>query len=204
MSQGTSRRGSYAVGRKRREHIIDIAAQCFASRGYSQTSLAEIARQVGLTTPGVTHHFPTKQHLLLAIVEQRFDVAERFAAASEGPLDGTKTLRLLLELTQLFVARPGLMELFVRVSAEAADPDSPAHELFAERYERVTAQIAALFLSEARAGYLRTDIDYHAVARECIAVSDGLQLQWVVSRGKIDLVAQIGTHLQRLGNSLRP
>ncbi|MCW4465426.1 TetR/AcrR family transcriptional regulator [Glutamicibacter sp. MNS18] len=204
MSQGTTKRGSYSVGRKRRGHIIDVAAQYFASQGYSNTSLAEIARQVGLTTPGVTHHFPTKQHLLLAIVEQRFDVAESFAAASEGPLDGTRTLGLLLELTHLLIAQPGLMELFVRVSAEAADPDSPAHELFAERYERVTAQIAALFQAEAQAGFLRTDIDYHAVARECIAVSDGLQLQWVVSRGKIDLVAQINTHLQRLGDSLRP
>lgn len=105
----------------------------------------ERVEQVGITTPGLTHHFPTKQHLLLAIVERRFDVAQ-----------------------------PGLMELFVLVSAEAADRASAAHDLFQKRYTRITNEIAAFFAAEVDSGALRPDLDYHAGARECIAVSDGL------------------------------
>lgn len=61
-------------------------------------------------------------------------------------------------------------------------------------------EIAGLF--EAEAGALRSDVDYRAVARECIAVSDGLQLQWVISRGRIDLVAQSRAHLERLARDI--
>ncbi|MGK9220047.1 MULTISPECIES: TetR/AcrR family transcriptional regulator [unclassified Microbacterium] len=202
MPSGARKRGSYAVGRERRERILDAASARFAENGYSRTSLAEIARDVGITTPGLTHHFPTKQHLLLAIVERRFDVAQSIAEAAEGELDGTRTLRLLLSLSQMFVDQAGLMELFVLVSAEAADASSPAHALFQARYERVVGEIAALFTAEAEAGALRSDIDYRAVARECIAVSDGLQLQWVVTGGRIDLVALSRAHLERLAPTI--
>lgn len=191
-------RGSYSVGRERRERILEVASERFAAAGYSRTSLAEIARAVGLTTPGLTHHFPTKQHLLLAIVERRFDLAERIAAASGGEPDGSRTLRLLLGLSEMFAANPGAIELFILVSSEAADPANPAHALFVERYERVVGEIAAMFESEAEAGALRTDVDYRAIARECIAVTDGLQLQWVVTGGRIDLVALSRAHLERL------
>ena len=202
MTTSTRKRGSYAVGRERRERILEVAAARFADAGYSRTSLAEIAREVGITTPGLTHHFPTKQHLLLAIVEQRFDVTAEAAAATEGEIDGTRTLRLLHGLTQLFAAKPGLMGLFVLVSAEAADPSNPAHALFQERYERTIGEITAFFNEEAEAGFLRGNVDYRAVARECVAVSDGLQLQYVVSGERIDLVALSRAHLERLAPTI--
>jgi len=203
MTSETPKRGSYAVGRERRERILDAASARFETSGYSHTSIAEIARDVGLTAPGVTHHFPTKQHLLLAIVERRFDVAAQVAEAADGELDGTRTLRLLQSLSEMFVSQPGLMQLFVLVSGEAADPSSPAHALFTQRYERVVAEIAALFTAEAEAGALRADVDYRALARECIAVSDGLQLQWVLSGGTIDLAALSRAYLDRVAPTIR-
>jgi AcrR family transcriptional regulator len=203
MTSETPKRGSYAVGRERRERILDAASVRFETSGYSHTSIAEIARDVGLTAPGVTHHFPTKQHLLLAIVERRFDVAAQVAEAADGELDGTRTLRLLQSLSEMFVSQPGLMQLFVLVSGEAADPSSPAHALFTQRYERVVAEIAALFTAEAEAGALRADVDYRALARECIAVSDGLQLQWVLSGGTIDLAALSRAYLDRVAPTIR-
>ncbi|MFJ2620301.1 TetR/AcrR family transcriptional regulator [Glutamicibacter sp. NPDC087344] len=197
-----SKRGSYTVGLERRERILEAASQRFTSSGYSRTSLAEIARDVGITTPGLTHHFPTKQHLLLAIAERRFDVAQSIAEAALGELDGTRTLRVLLSLSELFAEQPGLMELFVLISAEAADPNSPAHELFQERYTRIATEIATFFMAEVASGALRPDLDYQAIARECIAVSDGLQLQYVLSEGKLDLVGQSRAHLERLASSI--
>ncbi|GAA4781060.1 TetR/AcrR family transcriptional regulator [Microbacterium gilvum] len=202
MGEGGSKRGPYAVGVERRQRILAVAARRFSDAGYSQTSLAEIAREVGVTTPGLTHHFPTKQHLLLAIVEHRFDVAQQIAEAAEGEPDGTRTLRLLQSIADTFAADPGLIDLFVLVSAETADPSSPAHELFARRYERVVEDIAGLFDAEAEAGALRRDIDYRALARECIAVSDGLQLQWVVTGGRIDFSALIRNHLDRIAPAI--
>ena len=114
------------MGVERRERILDAATRRFTTSGYSQTSLADIARDVGVTSPGVTHHFPTKQHILLAITERRFDVLNELAESQPPAGDGTGTLRMMLALTTRLVSEPGLMELFVRVSAEAADPHSAA------------------------------------------------------------------------------
>ncbi|WP_347038357.1 TetR/AcrR family transcriptional regulator [Glutamicibacter halophytocola] len=147
-----SKRGSYTVGLERRERILEAASERFSSSGYSRTSLAEIARDVGITTPGLTHHFPTKQHLLLAIAERRFDISQSIADAATGELDGTRTPRLLLSLSGLFASHPGLIELFVLISAEAADPSNPAHALFQERYTRISHEIAEFFMAEVHSG----------------------------------------------------
>lgn len=50
---------------------------------------------------------------------------------------------------------------------------------------------------------IRSDVDLTAVARECIAVSDGLQLQWVLTNGAVDIVAGVTAHVERLKDSIR-
>lgn len=90
------------------------------------------------------------------------------------------------------------MELFVLVSAEAADPHGAAHELFAERYERTVAATVALFQASVEAGLLRADVDHEALARESIALTDGLQLRWVLTRGRIDLIGMVRSYLENL------
>jgi AcrR family transcriptional regulator len=195
-------RGSYAVGRARREQILDIATEKFAQLGYYHTSMANIAADVGLTGPGLNHHFPTKQHLLVAVADRRFDVTSRLAQEAPADDDGTGPLRTMLRLAELFVHQPGLMELFVLVASEASDPMSPAHELYARRYVVVIGQLKTEFLRSVDAGYLRADVDYEAVARECIAVTDGLQLQWVLSDGKLDIVSRVRDHLERLAPTI--
>jgi AcrR family transcriptional regulator len=196
------KRGSYAVGEARRERIIDAAMANFATLGYSQTSMAKIAQDVGLTGPGLTHHFPTKKHLLLAIAERRYDMLRKSAAEAPPDTDGTGPLRQMLRLAHVLHEHPGLIELFVLVSTEAADPASPAHDLYVARYEDVVTALAASFDDAVSAGHLRPGLDYDAIARECIAVADGLQLQWLLTGGRIDLPSMIQAHLERLAPAI--
>lgn len=198
----SAKRGTYTVGRERRDRILDAAAAKFAADGYSRTSLAEIAREVGLTTPGLTHHFPTKQHLLLAIAERRFSLATALADSSPPDTDGLGPLRLMLRITERFAEQPALTQLFVLVSSEAADPSSPAHALYQERFNRVVRELADAFRVGVASGWLRHDIDVDDIARECLAISDGIQLQWVISDGAVDPVRIIRAHLERLAPSI--
>ncbi|NEM91960.1 TetR/AcrR family transcriptional regulator [Galbitalea soli] len=190
--------GSYAAGRARRERILDAATENFARQGYHRTSMARIAQDVGLTGPGLAHHFASKSHLLLAIAERRLDMTGHWAEEALAPDDGTGPLRGLLELTRRLAEQPGLIELFVLVSAESADPASPAHELYARRYATVVEQLGAAFERDVAAGLLRRDLDCAGLARECVAVSDGLQLQWVIAGGALDLVGCMRAYLERL------
>ncbi|MET3427064.1 AcrR family transcriptional regulator [Actinoplanes tereljensis] len=195
-------RGSYSVGRARRELILDVAIANFAQLGYSQTSMAKIAQDAGLTGPGLTHHFPTKKHLLVAVAERRFTMLREFAEQAPEDTDGTGPLRQMVWLSELLHAQPGMIELFVLVTAEAADPTSAAHDLYLARYERVVSELAAGFHRAVEAGHLRPDLDYDGIARECIAVADGLQLQWVLTGGRIDLIGLIRNHLERLAPAI--
>lgn len=82
------RRGPYAAGDRRRAAIVEIATDRFAEAGIYRTSMAEIAEAAGLTGPGLTYHFPTKRHLLVAVADARLaDLRARAAqwGAEPGP-----------------------------------------------------------------------------------------------------------------------
>src|SRR6478735_7940191 len=94
----------------------------------------------------------------------------------------------LVRATERHLAEPGLIELFVLTSAEAADVSSPAHAIFAERYRLAVDGLSEIFERCALRDELVRGTDCVALARECIAVSDGLQLQWVLTDKAVDLV----------------
>lgn len=52
-----------------REQLIDIAAQLFDRKGYTQTSINDIARALGLGRSAVYHYFRNKEEILAALVE---------------------------------------------------------------------------------------------------------------------------------------
>lgn len=204
--------GSYAVGRARREAILDAAVERFKERGYHRTSMQDIADDVGLTPHGLLHHFASKKALLFAVAEKRFDLLSAVALSQVDPSVGTHPERitypdaaavfgLLLEVTERIAAEPGLIELFVLVSAQASDPESPEHRLYAERYEQIIQAIAQSFQALVEHGDIRDDFDARAAAEELVATLDGLQLQYVVTGGATDIVAHMRRVLSRVAES---
>ncbi|GIU93346.1 MAG: hypothetical protein KatS3mg011_2252 [Acidimicrobiia bacterium] len=51
----------------RREEILGVATELFSRRGYSQTSLADIGRRVGISGPALYHYFESKAAILFEI-----------------------------------------------------------------------------------------------------------------------------------------
>ncbi|GGL79847.1 TetR family transcriptional regulator [Streptomyces fumigatiscleroticus] len=203
-SSTRGRRGSYSVGIARRQKIVEAAAHRFAEEGYHRTALTRIAEDVGITEGGLLHHFPSKKHLLLAVMEHRFTAEAQWWAHLKDDADGRTVLRAMVAATERHLAEPGLIELFVLTSAEAADPAGAAHALFAERYQRAVEALAGQLRGAMERGTPREGTDCAAVARECIAVSDGLQLQWVISGGTLDLAGAVRTHADRIARTVLP
>lgn len=61
--------------------ILTEALRLFSEKGYSATSVQEIAAAVGIKAPSLYNHFESKQKIFDAIVDM---MKERFAAASDG------------------------------------------------------------------------------------------------------------------------
>ena len=179
----------YAKGRAKRAEILDAAQDLFGEVGYRGASLREIAARCGLTHPGLLHHFPTKEALLLAVLERRDEAAQDASGA------GAAELARIVGLVADNATHPEIVELFTTVSAEATAGDHPAHAFFIERYARVCDQLTEAYRAAQRDGALRSGIDPESAARTLVALMDGLQVQWLYDP-TVDMSGIVAAHLR--------
>jgi TetR/AcrR family transcriptional regulator, cholesterol catabolism regulator len=58
---------------RRHDAVVAKAAKVFASQGYDQTTMQEVASSMGLATGALYHYFSGKEQLLMAICNQLMD-----------------------------------------------------------------------------------------------------------------------------------
>ena len=184
----------YAKGRAKRRDILDQATALFGEAGYRGTSLREIAARCGISHPGLLHHFPTKESLLLAVLAHRDEVDQERIAV--GDPTGAEALRRLADLAALNATRRGIVELFTVLSAEATAADHPAHGYFVDRYHRIVGEIEAAYVKARADGDLRPGVEPAQAARELVALMDGLQIQWLLGDPSLDMAAAVSAHLR--------
>lgn len=184
----------YAKGRAKRREIIDQAMAMFGEAGYRGASLREIAARCGISHPGLLHHFPTKESLLLAVLEHRDEVDSAWVVADDG--DALSGLRRLVDLVARNATRRGIVELYAVLSAEATSADHPAHAYFQDRYRRALDATGTAYRRAADAGALRDGVDPATAGIELIALMDGLQVQWLLDGGRTDMAGVVRAHVQ--------
>ena len=58
---------------ERLEEIYDKALEMFVAKGYDQTALSQIAKELGLTKAGLYHYFSSKEDLLFFVHERHMN-----------------------------------------------------------------------------------------------------------------------------------
>ncbi|WP_327353465.1 TetR/AcrR family transcriptional regulator [Streptomyces sp. NBC_01304] len=205
-SQKTAARGTYAVGDERRARILDTAVEHFAQWGFHASSLARIAKDVGITQGGLLHHFRSKEDLLFSVLErsEEHDVEQIFRTETH-PTETHPARELcaaVLALAEVNTRRPGLVKMFNVLVGESGNPGHPAHAYFTARYDRVIDQTTEALRRAVAGGELKADTDCRAVAQEMIAVMDGLQIQWALNPRAIDMIGSFRGYLDRLLRSI--
>src|SRR5580698_3168807 len=177
----------------RRRQIIDVATGLIADRGFWGVSMQDIADRCGLTVPGLLRHMESKVGLLVAVLEHR-DVEDARslrvhlgASEDELPEDWAESRPAGIDLRQMCAAtmrrnaiQPEIVRLFTVLAAESLEPAHPAHAYFARRQQVATAAYAAL-------AEQLTDRP-EELARQIVAMMDGLQIQWLRNLETTDLV----------------
>jgi AcrR family transcriptional regulator len=184
MSVGEDR-SVLSIATVRREEIVDAAIDVFGRLGFRQGSVREVAAAVGLTVQGVLYYFPTKEQLLMATLERRYELRRAQAEAIQRDRGVVAMMRFHLEAG---LAEPAMMRLFVTLAAEATDADHPAHNYFVDRYQRAYDNLRAGFGADIEAGKTPRTVDSADAAVRVIALCDGLQLQYLL-RPALDLLA---------------
>ncbi|MEU8323158.1 TetR/AcrR family transcriptional regulator [Nonomuraea sp. NPDC048881] len=198
------RRG-YATGEARKERILAVALLEFAEHGYRGASLARIAERVELSQAGLLHHFRSKERLLVAVLDYRDELdRRRFGPGHDGHDGGAAALRALADVVDHNARVPGLVQLFSVISGEAVTPGHPGHEWARGRYRRLRADVAAALHAGVERGEFRAGLDAEAHADRLIAMMDGLQTQWLIDPGQVDMAAVFRGYVEDLIAALRP
>jgi AcrR family transcriptional regulator len=179
-------RGSYAKGLAKREEILDAALRSFAENGYDRTSVREIARTVGLSQAGLLHHFSSKQELFLDVLRRRDH--ESIETSRDH---GSHSVEGLIVAVERNTQQPGLVGLYVVMSAESAHASGLAREFFGARFQWVLGDIERDVARRQDRGEMTQTLPARQIASLLVAAADGLQLQWLLDPEGIDMVAEL-------------
>lgn len=93
---------------------------------------------------------------------------------------------------------PGLVRLYVILSAEATSPDHPAHDYIHDNYAQVRKGTAWALRGAQRAGLLRDDVEPERATVQLLALQEGLQRQWLDDPEAVPLAANLEAAIQSL------
>jgi AcrR family transcriptional regulator len=189
-------RTTTARGQARREQLIAVALRAFAAQGFRGASTASIAEEARISEPGLLHHFPSKKDLLFGVLEHYEE--ETVARVRERVEAGGSFCDQLLVLARRHEADPTYIRLYVVLSAESVDSMHPAHDWFRERYDRTRARFAERLASDQERGVIASEHDPAVLARTLIALLDGLEQQFLLSDGELDIVTPLAAYLDGL------
>ncbi|MFN8215603.1 MAG: TetR/AcrR family transcriptional regulator [Solirubrobacterales bacterium] len=85
-----------------RERILRVSIERFSSQGFGGTGVREIADLATLNVASIYHHFPSKEEILLAIIEETFIAAHE--PAKRIVEETTDPARALVALTKHHIA----------------------------------------------------------------------------------------------------
>jgi TetR/AcrR family transcriptional regulator, fatty acid metabolism regulator protein len=90
--------GDISEPEESRERILDKALDLFSSKGFQETDLGEIAEAARASKGAIFFHFPSKERLFLALVDQFADLLERrVTEAIAQEREGVARVKVALE-----------------------------------------------------------------------------------------------------------
>jgi len=188
-------------GEARRRSILATAVELFGARGFNSVSLADIAREVGITQAGILHYYPTKAALLLAVLQQREE--ENLASRLRREQAGEPPLEAYVGMLSENDRHPELVQLFVMLSAESTATDHPGHAWFTARNQRTLTGLLANVQHTFDERKLPEGVTPEVLARWIAALSLGLGGQWVNDPCAFDRAGLVGLFLDLLTPYLR-
>ncbi|QGF23085.1 TetR/AcrR family transcriptional regulator [Raineyella fluvialis] len=124
--EGTRTDGRTARRVATRERVIAAGLELFAERGYSATSVEEIAEHAGVSKGTVFYNFGSKQGLGAAVVRESADRIAAVVEAARAPHRGWAALNaIVLALLRAFDADPATCQVLL---TELFRNERPWHE----------------------------------------------------------------------------
>jgi AcrR family transcriptional regulator len=168
-----------------RARVLIGAAQLFTERGFHRTSVKDVADQVEMTKGAVYFHYPTKEALALAVVEQHYGrwpkMLDNVTKEELGPLD---TAARMLECAALAFQEDVMVQAGARLQLERPQIDAE----LPTPYVDWISLLQSLLVSAQEAGELRPGVEPGRVARSLVSAFFGSQHVSDVLNDRADVV----------------
>jgi AcrR family transcriptional regulator len=165
-----------------RQGVLEVAVAAFNEYGYDATSMGILAERLGLSKSAIYHHFPSKDQLLEAALDEALGGLEG-VLLEPGATSGTPAARLqhvLKRAVEVLVDRLPYVTLLLRLRGNT-DIERAA---LARRREFDRA-VTALVLAARDAGELRADIDPRIAERLLFGMINSI-VEWYRPEGPED------------------
>ncbi len=123
------------------ERILDAAENLFAEKGYSATSLGDVADRVGIRSPSLYNHFRNKEALYAAVLERLLEVfGAPMAELKDQAITRERIYQWLEKIVRMHHERPNLARL-LQHAALSGGPQTNAliERLFSPMFDRAEA-----------------------------------------------------------------
>ena len=154
--------------------VLAAALAAFVEKGYDGASIREIASRAGLSVPGLYHHYPSKQALLVGLTNVVMrDLLDRSrAAVSEaGPTPGERFDAVIESLLRFHMFRRE--QAFV-ASRETRSMEPESRQAYIALRDEQQEMLDDIVRDGVAAGHFRTPFPQdasRAVVTMCVAVS---------------------------------
>lgn len=153
----------------KRAEILAASSTLFATKGYTGTSMRDIAAETGMLAGSLYYHFDSKEALAATMVRALRDdlaaVAQRPAVPTDSPLEAIR--RFALDVADVSARHPGALQVCLGVP-ETRDDELTA--LLAAEPRWAGKQWQTLIRAAEDAGLVRPEVDVR-ILREVLRVA---------------------------------
>jgi len=189
----------------RKAEIIDATLRLADKLGLGQLSTEAIAKDVGISQPGIFRHFPKKRDLWQAVAGRIGAMMEAVWLNAQKDDDAKNKIRALiraqLQLIQTTPAIPAIL-----FSRELHITNEGLRAAIFSLMSRFMMLIVKLVAEAQAAGDLRSDLNPKDAAGLIISLVQGLAIRWSISGREFDLAEEgarlLEIQLQGFGASL--
>lgn len=156
------------------EKILQVAAKLFVRQGYTATSVNQIAEEAGIGKATVYHHFPDKQAIIQAILDQSSSRAQSALAAATEVADPRRRIEAAAKASLGFLY--GSIDLFQVVRREVPESKARLQTEFASFLRVYMTLLTDAIRQGVEQGTFRS-ADPADAARTLMAMLQGLYVQ---------------------------
>ena len=168
--------------RNRDATVMEAAVAVMSERGYSATSIQEVADRVGVLKGSLYHYFSSKEELLFRILEeshqQNNEIVARTSALGLSPFE--ELLEYLRQSTKWYLDNVERANIFFTESRHLTGDRLIEAQKMGRNFERYVQGLVAVSQAD---GDVRGDVDHRIISRYVLGSINSVRM-WPTRKGK--------------------